>query len=62
MADLTIAVSEAVCAKLDDPYPMFPKTVEKGVELPDVTVPLEHLTATVSDAELVVTADIGAVS
>jgi hypothetical protein len=41
---------------------MFPKTVEKGVELPDVTVPLEHLTATVSDVELVVTADIGAVS
>ncbi len=25
--------------QLDDPYPMFPKTVEKGVELPDVTVP-----------------------
>ena len=48
--------------QLDDPYPMFPKTVEKGVELPDVTVPLEHLTATVSDVELVVTADIGAVS
>lgn len=48
--------------QLDDPYPMFPKTVEKGVELPDVTVPLEHLTATVSDVELVVSADIGAVS
>ena len=48
--------------QLDDPYPMFPKTVEKGVELPDVTVPLEHLTATVSDVELVVTADIGAAS
>jgi hypothetical protein len=48
--------------QLDDPYPMFPKTVEKGVELPDVTVSLEHLTATVSDVELVVTADIGAVS
>ena len=48
--------------QLDDPYPMFPKTVEKGVELPDVTIPLEHLTATVSDVELVVTADIGAVS
>jgi hypothetical protein len=48
--------------QLDDPYPMFPKTVEKGVELPDVTVPLEHLAATVSDVELVVTADIGAVS
>jgi hypothetical protein len=48
--------------QLDDPYPMFPKTVEKGVELPEVTVPLEHLTATVSDVELVVTADIGAVS
>ena len=48
--------------QLDDPYPMFPKTAEKGVELPDVTVPLEHLTATVSDVELVVTADIGAVS
>ena len=48
--------------QLDDPYPMFSKTVEKGVELPDVTVPLEHLTATVSDVELVVTADIGAVS
>jgi hypothetical protein len=27
-----------------------------------VTIPLEHLTATVSDVELVVTADIGAVS
>jgi hypothetical protein len=48
--------------QLDDPYPMFPKTVEKGVELPDVTIPLEHLTATVSDVELVVSADIGAVS
>jgi len=48
--------------QLDDPYPMFPKTVEKGVELPDVTIPLEHLTATVSDVELVITADIGAVS
>ena len=48
--------------QLDDPYPMFPKTVEKAVELPDVTVPIQHLTATVSDVELVVTADIGAVS
>jgi hypothetical protein len=48
--------------QLDDPYPMFPKTVEKGVELPDVTIPLEHLTATVSDVELVVSADIEAVS
>ena len=44
--------------QLDDPYPMFPKTGE----LPEVMVPIQHLTATVSDAELVVTADIGAVS
>ena len=52
--------------QLDDPYPMFPKTIEKTaektVELPEVTVPLQHLTATVNDVELVVTADIGAVS
>ena len=44
--------------QLDDPYPMFPKTSE----LAEVMVPIQHLTATVSDAELVVTADIGAVS
>ena len=44
--------------QLDDPYPMFPKTED----LAEVTVPIQHLTATVSDAELVVTADIGAVS
>jgi hypothetical protein len=44
--------------QLDDPYPMFPKTSE----LAEVMVPIQHLTATVSDVELVVTADIGAVS
>ena len=44
--------------QLDDPYPMFPETSE----LTAVMVPIQHLTATVSDAELVVTADIGAVS
>jgi hypothetical protein len=44
--------------QLDDPYPMFPKTSE----LAAVMVPIQHLTATVSDVELVVTADIGAVS
>jgi hypothetical protein len=44
--------------QLDDPFPMFPKTDD----LAEVTVPIEHLTATVSDVELVVTADIGAVS
>lgn len=44
--------------QLDDPYPMFPKTSD----LAEVTVPIQHLTATVSDTELVVTADIGAVS
>lgn len=44
--------------QLDDPYPMFPKTSE----LAEVMVPIQHLAATVSDAELVVTADIGAVS
>ena len=44
--------------QLDDPFPMFPKTTE----LPEVTVPIQNLTATVSDVELVVTADIGAVS
>jgi hypothetical protein len=37
---------------------MFPKTSD----LAEVRVPIQHLTATVSDAELVVTADIGAVS
>jgi hypothetical protein len=44
--------------QLDDPFPMFPKTSD----LAEVMVPIQHLTATVSDAELVVTADIGAVS
>ena len=44
--------------QLDDPFPMFPKTSD----LPEVTVPIQNLTATVSDVELVVTADIGAVS
>jgi hypothetical protein len=44
--------------QLDDPFPMFPKTSD----LAEVLVPIQHLTATVSDAELVVTADIGAVS
>jgi hypothetical protein len=44
--------------QLDDPFPMFPKTTE----LPEVTVPIKNLTATVSDVELVVTADIGAES
>jgi hypothetical protein len=44
--------------QLDDPYPMFPKTSE----LAEVMVPIQNLTATVSDVELVVTADIGAVS
>ena len=44
--------------QLDDPYPMFPKTED----LAEVTVPVKNLTATVSDVELVVTADIGAVS
>src|SRR5262249_4248594 len=44
--------------QLDDPFPMFPKTSE----LPEVLVPIKNLTATVSDVELVVTADIGAVS
>ena len=48
--------------QLDDPFPMFPKTAENGVELPEVTVPIQNLTATVSDVELVVTADIGAAS
>src|SRR5206468_3558031 len=42
--------------QLDDPYPMFPKTED----LAEVTVPVKNLTATVSDVELVVTADIGA--
>ena len=37
---------------------MFPKTED----LVEVTVPIQHLTATVNDVELVVTADIGAVS
>jgi hypothetical protein len=44
--------------QLDDPFPMFPKTSD----LAEVMVPIQHLTATVSDVELVVTADIGAVS
>ena len=44
--------------QLDDPYPMFPKTED----LAEVTVPIQHLTAAVSDVELVVTADIGDVS
>jgi hypothetical protein len=44
--------------QLDDPYPMFPATGD----LAEVTIPIQHLTATVSDVELVVTADIGAVS
>ena len=44
--------------QLDDPFPMFPKTSD----LAAVMVPIQHLAATVSDAELVVTADIGAVS
>jgi hypothetical protein len=48
--------------QLDDPFPMFPKTKEKTVELPAVTVPIQNLTAIVNDAELVVTADIGGVS
>src|SRR5262249_30219571 len=48
--------------QLDDPFPMFPKTAERSLKLPEVTTPLEHVTATVSDVELVVTADIGAVS
>ena len=52
--------------QLDDPFPMFPKTKEKTadttVELPEVTVPIQHLSATVSDVEMVVTADIGGVS
>jgi hypothetical protein len=43
--------------QLDDPYPMFPETED----LAEVTVPVKNLTATVSDVELVVTADIGAV-
>lgn len=42
--------------QLDDPYPMIPKTED----LAEVTIPIQHLTATVSDVELVVTADIGA--
>jgi len=42
--------------QLDDPYPMIPKTED----LAAVTIPIQHLTATVSDVELVVTADIGA--
>jgi len=37
---------------------MFPKTED----LAEVTVPIQHLTAAVSDVELVVTADIGDVS
>jgi hypothetical protein len=37
---------------------MFPKTSD----LAEVMVPIQNLAATVSDAELVVTADIGAVS
>jgi hypothetical protein len=44
--------------QLDDPFPMFPKTSE----LAEVMVPIQHLTATISHAELVLTADIGAVS
>ncbi len=48
--------------QLDDPFPMFPKTKEKTVELPAVTVPIQNLSATVNDVELVVTADIGGVS
>jgi hypothetical protein len=52
--------------QLDDPFPMLPKTKEKTadttVELPEVTVPIQNLTATVNDVELVVTADIGGVS
>lgn len=44
--------------QLDDPFPMFPKTED----LVEVTVPIQHLTATVNDVELVVTSDIGAVS
>ncbi|MGH3418138.1 MAG: hypothetical protein ACRDOD_00865 [Streptosporangiaceae bacterium] len=48
--------------QLDDPFPMFPKTKEKTVELPAVTVPIQNLAATVNDVELVVTADIGGVS
>ena len=51
--------------QLDDPFPMFPKTKRRRrttVELPEVTVPIQHLAATVSDVEMVVTADIGGVS
>ena len=48
--------------QLDDPFPMFPKTKEETVELPAVTIPIQNLTATVNDVELVVTADIGGVS
>jgi hypothetical protein len=44
--------------QLDDPFPMFPKTED----LAEVTISVQNLTATVSDVELVVTADIGAVS
>jgi hypothetical protein len=48
--------------QLDDPFPIFPKTKEGTVELPAVTIPIQNLTATVNDVELVVTADVGGVS
>lgn len=42
--------------QIEDPFPMLPKTTE----LVEVRVPIRNLSASVDDAELVVTADIGA--
>jgi hypothetical protein len=42
--------------QIEDPFPMLPKTTE----LVAVRVPIRNLAVAVDDAELVVTADIGA--